>query len=177
MKIDQPITAIETANHYIRSAADVFSLLQPVLLATPYPHRNREHVWTISLDSANKVLHIELVTMGSVNRAIIEPMELFSTPLQKRAVRLIVVHNHPGGLLQPSAADRSMAGELNRLGRELKVPVIDHVIITEEGYYSFAEQDQMTELPRKEIMHAAMEMSTTSFRRIKRRGKLRSRFV
>ncbi len=177
MKIDQPITTIETADSYIRSAADVFSLLQPVLLATPFPHRNREHVWTISLDSANKVLHIELVTMGSVNRAIIEPMELFSTPLQKRAVKLIVVHNHPGGLLRPSAADRSMAGELNRLGRELKVPVIDHVIITEEGYYSFAERDQMVELPRKEIMHAAMEMSTTSFRRIKRKRMVRRRFV
>jgi hypothetical protein len=66
---------------------------------------------------------------------------------------------------------------LNRLGRELKVPVIDHVIITEEGYYSFAEQHHMTELPRKEIMHATMEMSTTSFRRIKRRGRLRKRFV
>jgi DNA repair protein RadC len=177
MKIDQPITTIETADSYIRSAADVFSLLQPVLLATPYPHRNREHVWTISLDSAGKVLHIELVTMGSVNRAMVEPMELFSTPLQKRAVRLIVVHNHPGGLLRPSAADRSMAGELNRLGRELKVPVIDHVIITEEGYFSFAEQDQMIEPPRKEILHATMEMNTSSFRRIKRRKMVRRRFV
>ncbi|PZR22464.1 MAG: DNA repair protein, partial [Citrobacter freundii] len=144
---------------------------------TPYPHRNREHVWTISLDAAGKVLHIELVTMGSVNRAIIEPMELFSTPLQKRAVKLIVVHNHPAGLLCPSAADRSMAGELNRLGRELKVPVVDHVIITEEGYYSFAEQDQMKELPRKEIMQGTMEMNTSSFRRIKRRRMVRRRFV
>lgn len=63
------------------------------------------------------------------------------------------------------------------LGRELKVPVVDHVIITEEGYYSFAEQDQMRELPRKEIMHATMEMNTSSFRRIKRRRMVRRRFV
>ncbi|MET0464108.1 MAG: JAB domain-containing protein [Chitinophagaceae bacterium] len=63
-----------------------------------------------------------------------------------------------------------MTAELNRSGRELKVPVIDHVIITEEGYYSFAEQDQMTELPRKEIMHATMEMNMSSFRRIKGEG-------
>jgi hypothetical protein len=69
------------------------------------------------------------------------------------------------------------AYKLNRLGRELKVPVIDQVIITEEGYYSFAEQEQMVELPRKEIMHATMEINTASFRRIKRRGKLRRRFV
>lgn len=176
MKITEPVKTIEATDQYIRSAADVFSLLQPVLLATPYPHRNREHVWTISLDAAGKVLHIELVTMGSVNRAIIEPMELFSTPLQKRAVKLIVVHNHPGGLLRPSAADRVMAGELNRLGRELKVPVIDHVIITEEGYYSFAEEDQIVELSRNEIMHATMEMNTSSFRRIKRK-MVRRRFV
>jgi DNA repair protein RadC len=176
MKITEPIKTIETPNQYIRSAADVFSLLQPVLLDTPFPHRNREHVWTISLDSANKILHIELVTMGSVNRAMVEPMEVFSTPLQKRAVKLIVVHNHPGGLLRPSAADRSMAEELNRLGRELKIPVIDHVIITEDGYYSFAEH-QMTELPRKEIMHATMEMNTSSFRRIKRRRMVRRRYV
>lgn len=177
MNITEPIKTIEAADHYIRSAADIFSLLQPVLLNTPFPHRNREHVWTVSLDSANKVLHIELVTMGSVNRAMIEPMEVFSTPLQKRAVKLIVVHNHPGGLLRPSLADRLVAEELNRLGRELKVPVIDHVIITEDGYYSFAEQDQMKELLRKEIMHASMEMSTSSFRRIKRKRMVRRRFV
>ncbi|WP_432422752.1 JAB domain-containing protein [Terrimonas ginsenosidimutans] len=63
------------------------------------------------------------------------------------------------------------------LGRELKIPVIDHVIITEDGYYSFAEQDQMTELPREEIIHATMEMNTSSFRRIKRKRMVRRRFV
>lgn len=102
---------------------------------------------------------------------MVEPMDLFSAPLQKRMEKLIVVHNHPAGLLRPSGAYRAIAGELNRLGRELKVPVIDHVIITEKGYYSFAEQDQMTELPRKEIMHATMEMNTSSFQRIKRRRR------
>lgn len=177
MEINEPIKTIEAENCYIRSAVDVFAMLQPILLRTPFPHRNREHVWTISLDSTNKVLHIELVTMGSVNRAMVEPMEVFSTPLQKRAVKLIVVHNHPGGLLRPSAADRWMAGELNRLGRDLKVPVVDHVIITEDGYYSFAEQNQITELPRKEILHATMEMNASSFRRIKRKRMVRRRFV
>lgn len=177
MKITEPIKAIEATNQYIQSAADIFSLLQPVLLGTPLPHRNREHVWTISLDSANKVLHIELVTMGSVNRAMVEPMEVFSTPLQKRAVKLIVVHNHPSGLLRPSSADRFMAAELVRLGRELKVPVIDNVIITEEGYYSFAEQGEMEELPGKRSQQVGLEMNMTSFRRIKMRRKMRKRFV
>lgn len=79
--------------------------------------------------------------------------------------------------MRPSLADRLVAEELNRLGRELKVPVIDHVIITEDGYYSFAEQDQMKELLRKEIMHASMEMSTSSFRRIKGKRMVRRRFV
>lgn len=59
----------------------------------------------------------------------------------------------------------------------MKVPVIDHVIITEGGYYSFAEQEQMAELPRKEIMHAPMKMNTSSFRRIKKKRILRRRFV
>jgi hypothetical protein len=63
------------------------------------------------------------------------------------------------------------------MGHKLKVPVIDHVIITEDGYYSFAEQDQMLELPRKEIMHATLEMNTSSFRRIKRKRMLPRRFV
>lgn len=177
MKISEPIKTIEATDRYIRSAADIFSLLQPVLLGTPFPHRNREHVWTISLDSANKVLHIELVTMGSVNRAMVEPMEVFSTPLQKRAVKLILAHNHPGGILRPSPADRFMISELTRIGRELKVPVIDNVIITEEGYYSFAEQGEMEEPPGKRSQQVGLEMNMTSFRRIKMRRKMRKRFV
>jgi DNA repair protein RadC len=177
MKITEPIKTIEATNQCIRSAADVFALLQPILLSTPFPHRNREHVWTISLDSANKVLHIELVTMGSVNRAMVEPMEVFSTPLQKRAVKLILAHNHPAGIAAPSPADRFITADLVRLGRELKVPVIDNVIITEDGYYSFAEHDEMTALPQKQIMQATMELNTSSFRRIRMRKKTRRRFV
>ncbi|HZH38580.1 MAG TPA: JAB domain-containing protein, partial [Bacillales bacterium] len=68
---------------------DIYSIMQKVLLRENKIDRNREHLWTICLDTANTLLNIELVSTGSVNKTIVEPMEVFSVPLQKRAVRII----------------------------------------------------------------------------------------
>ena len=65
------------------SAADMYEIMQRILLRENRIDRNREHLWTISLDTANRLLAIELVSMGSVNKTIVEPMEVFSVPLQK----------------------------------------------------------------------------------------------
>jgi len=75
--------------------------------------------------------------MGTVNKTLTEPMEVFSVPLQKRAVKIILVHNHPSGELEPSTSDKDMTDRLIQCGRIMNVPVLDHLIITEKSYYSF----------------------------------------
>lgn len=125
---------------------DIYSIMQRVLLRENKIDRNREHLWTISLNTSNKVLNIELVSLGSINRTIVEPMEVFSVPLQKRAVKLILVHNHPSGEIKPSEADKDITDRLIQVGKIMKVPVLDHLIITEKTFFSFADSGLLAEL-------------------------------
>ena len=128
------------------NAADMYEVMQKILLRENRIDRNREHLWTISLDTANRLLAIELVSMGSVNKTIAEPMEVFSVPLQKRAVKVVLIHNHPSGQIKPSAADRDITDQLIQCGELLHVPVADHLIISEKSYYSFEENGLLAEL-------------------------------
>ncbi len=130
----------------IGSAEDVYPIMQRILMRESRTDRNREHFWTVSLDTAGTLVNIELVSMGSVRQTVVEPMEVYSIPLQKRAVRLILVHNHPGGTLKPGDADKDITDQLIQAGRILKVQVLDHLIITETGYYSFADSGLLKEL-------------------------------
>ena len=113
--------------------------MQQILLRENKIGRNKEHFWLVCLASNNRILMIELISLGSVNATVVEPMDVFSFALQKRAVKLIMVHNHPSGELQPSAADLDITERMYAIGKFVKVPVIDHLIITETGYMSFAD--------------------------------------
>ena len=130
----------------IHNSEDIYSVMQRILMREEKVDRGREHFWTISLDNANKILNIELVSMGSFRATIVEPMEVFSIPLQKRAVRLILVHNHPSGTLKPSQADKDITDHLIQVGNIMNVPILDHLIITESSYYSFANNGLLEEL-------------------------------
>lgn len=98
----------ETQDRKINGSDDIYPIMQKILLRENKIDRNREHLWTISLDNANKILNIELVSLGTINKTLIEPMEVFSVPLQKRAVKVILVHNHPSGQLRPSEPDKDI---------------------------------------------------------------------
>lgn len=130
----------------IGSSADIYRIMQPILMREGEIDRDKEHLWTISLDTANRILNIELVSMGTVNKTLVDPMEVFSIPLQKRAVKLIVVHNHPSGEVNPSEADKDVTDNLIQAGKIIHVELLDHLIISEKRYYSFKDQGLMDEL-------------------------------
>lgn len=132
----------------IGCSKDIYTIMQCVLLQESKTDRNREHFWTISLDNAYRILNIELVSMGTINATLVEPMEVFSIPLQKRAVKIILVHNHPSGEIIPSEADKDITDKLIQVGRIMKVPVIDHLIITEKIFFSFVDSGLMAELEK-----------------------------
>ncbi len=135
-------------NTKIESPEDLYEIMQRILKREQKTDRDREHFWTISLNNANTVLNIELVSMGSVNATIIEPMEVYSIPLQKRATRIILVHNHPAGTLKPSKSDKDITNRLIQAGRILHIEVLDHIIITEESFYSFTQSGLLEELEK-----------------------------
>lgn len=119
------------------NSGDVYSIMQKVLLRENKIDRNKEHFWVIGLAASHQIVYIELISLGTVNKTLVDPMEVFSIALQKRSVRIILVHNHPSGELAPSEADKELTDHLYQVGKFLNVPVLDHLIITEKEYYSF----------------------------------------
>jgi DNA repair protein RadC len=125
---------------------DIYSVMQRILLRENKIDRNKEHFWIIGLSSTNKILYIELISLGTVTAVLVEPMEVFSIALQKRSVKVMLIHNHPSGELSPSEADKDLTDRLQQIGLFLEVPVIDHLIISEKSYYSFADSGLLKEL-------------------------------
>ncbi|MBD78550.1 MAG: DNA repair protein [Crocinitomicaceae bacterium] len=137
---------------------DIYGIMQRILLRENKIDQNREHLWTISLDNAHKVLNIELVSMGTIKRTLVEPMEVFSVPLQKRAVKIILVHNHPSGEVKPSENDKDITDRLIQVGKIMDVPVLDHLIITDKTYYSFKDTGLYEELEKSTKYVPAYEL-------------------
>jgi len=132
----------------ILNAQDVYSIMQQVLLREKKIDRNKEHFWIIGLATNNQILFIELISLGSVKATIVEPMEVFSFALQKRAVKIIMVHNHPSGTLNPSKADIEITDKMVAIGKFLRMPIIDHFIISEKMYYSFTASGLLDEIEK-----------------------------
>jgi DNA repair protein RadC len=121
----------------IHHSSDIYQIMQMVLKREKKLNTAKEHFWVIALNNANKILSIELVSTGSTSNTIVRPMEVLSIPLQKRATGVILVHNHPSGRLEPSEEDKELTDCLIQACRLMNTPVLDHVIITENSYYSF----------------------------------------
>jgi DNA repair protein RadC len=118
---------------------DLYGIMQKILLRADRIDQDREHFWIVGLANNNRILFIELIGLGSINATIAEPMDVFSFALQKRAVKVILVHNHPSGDVKPSEADKDTTDNLIQAGRIVRTEVYDHLIITDRSYLSFRE--------------------------------------
>ena len=130
----------------ILNSDDIYGIMQKVLLREQKIDQNREHFWVIGLENNNRILFIELVSLGTVNQALVKPMEVFSLALQKRAVKIIICHNHPSGELKPSDADKDITDKLIQVGIIVNTPVLDHLIISTKSYLSFGDIGLFQEL-------------------------------
>ncbi|MBP5281775.1 MAG: DNA repair protein RadC, partial [Lachnospiraceae bacterium] len=106
-------------------------------------HRKTECVYLVSVDAKSRVLDERMISEGSVNKSLINPREIFLTALRAQAVSVILVHNHPSGDPTPSNLDKQVTQTLVRLGRELNIPVLDHVIIGDKQFYSFRMEGEL----------------------------------
>ena len=118
----------------------MYAIMQQVLLRQNKIRRSKEHFWIVCLAPDSEILLIELMGLGGLQSAPIEPMDVFSFALQKRAAKLIMVHNHPSGTLAHSKTDYELTERMYAIGDFIRMPVIDHLIISETGYYSFANE-------------------------------------
>lgn len=119
----------------IKNSKDVYELVKNELKKA-----DREIFLAISLNTRNKVLGINTVSVGSLNASLVHPREVFKPAILQNATGVILVHNHPSGETEPSEEDLDITRKLVEAGRILEINVIDHVIVGSK-FYSFADND------------------------------------
>lgn len=122
----------------IRSSSDAFRLLLDQWDADEIDYR--EHFKVLLLDRSNRVVAIYTVSIGGMAGTVVDAKVVFIAALKVRATSIILAHNHPSGNVQPSSADVQLTNKLTEGGKLLDIQVLDHLIITSQGYYSFADE-------------------------------------
>lgn len=133
------------------TAKDIYAIMQQVLLRENKIRRNQEHFWVVGLDNQQKILFIELVALGAVNRVNANPPDVFRMGIYKLAVSVILVHNHPSGNLSPSTSDKQFTDKMLKVGELVNIRVTDHLIISERNYTSFKETGIIEDLKQSGI--------------------------
>jgi DNA repair protein RadC len=123
--------------HKIRMPVDLLPLVDR------YIDRKQEHFLVATLNGAHEAVAVHVVTKGLVNRTIIHPREVFALAITDRAAAVMLAHNHPSGALEPSDEDRDVTRRLVSAGRTIGIPVLDHIIFSDRGYYSFLEDGEL----------------------------------
>nr|WP_321412846.1 JAB domain-containing protein [uncultured Allomuricauda sp.] len=132
----------------VLNSVDIYAIMQQVLLRENKIRRNQEHFWVVGLNHKNKILFVELIGLGASNRVNADPPDVFRMAIYKLASKLILVHNHPSGTHEATDADITFTDHMLKVGKLIKVEVLDHLVITETNYTSFADQGVMDELQK-----------------------------
>ena len=119
----------------ITSSKIVFEIMQPIIGELPH-----EEFWVLYLNNSNKVIYKAQLSKGGITGTIVDNRLIFKMALEYNATSLILTHNHPSGKLQASDADKEVTRKLKLAGQQLDILVLDHIIITENGYYSFNDE-------------------------------------
>ena len=110
-----------------------------------YRHLDREHfiAIAITLDGASRLINTHIISIGTLNQSLVHPREVFYPAIKDKATAIIIAHNHPSGQLSPSRADRRITTRLKEVGKLIGIDIIDYIILTAEGYYSFQDEDEI----------------------------------
>jgi len=117
----------------LRTTQDILACLKP------YRDRRQEYFLTLSIDSSGRLIKRRVVTIGLLDVSLVHPREAFAELLIDRAASVIICHNHPSGVAEPSKEDIKTTQQLIAAGILLGIPLKDHFIITKTGYFSFKE--------------------------------------
>ncbi|MFI3257835.1 MAG: DNA repair protein RadC, partial [Spirochaetales bacterium] len=132
--------ALELGRRFNSSpAATVHSPVDVLPLIKHYTLEKQEHFLCASLNGAHEILSIRTVSVGTLNRCVIHPREVYAEAIKERAAAIILAHNHPSGNPEPSQNDIETTQQLYDAAKILGIHLLDHVIITTHDYFSFAE--------------------------------------
>ncbi|MGB1307672.1 MAG: RadC family protein [Oceanihabitans sp.] len=122
-------------NKKITASVTVFELMQPIIGELPH-----EEFWILYLNNSNKIIQKNLLSKGGITGTMVDVRLVLKNALEVGAVGLILAHNHPSGALKPSQADKNITQKLKIAANSIDIKVLDHLIITENAYFSFADQ-------------------------------------
>ncbi len=118
----------------ITSAQNVYTLLHE------YSTKEKEHFLLITLDGSSHVIEKRVIHIGTLNQSLVHPREVFRPAIQDNAAGIIIAHNHPSGTLEASRADTQITQRLKEVAKLVGIELLDHVILSKEGYYSFSDE-------------------------------------
>jgi DNA repair protein RadC len=119
----------------IGSSADAYEAICPYLMDLQH-----EQFWVLLLNRANEIIRPQQISIGGVSGTVADPKMIFKAAIEHLASAIILVHNHPSGNLTPSQADKDLTKKMKEAGRTLDIPVLDHLIFSDNNYFSFADE-------------------------------------
>jgi DNA repair protein RadC len=119
----------------VKSSRDIATYLQTMLRDYPY-----EVFAVVFLNQANGIIHFEIVSEGGITGTVADPRVILKKALQEDAISIILCHNHPSGSLRPSRNDVDLTIKIREAARYLDISVVDHIIVSQDGYVSFADE-------------------------------------
>lgn len=122
----------------LRCSAEAYALIAPIVR-----RRKQESFWVFYVDPRNRVIGKREVCRGSLASCSVHPREVFGPAYTRRAAAIIVAHNHPSGDPTPSQDDERLTDLLCRIGQMMGIPVLDHLVVGKDGYYSFRDQGKL----------------------------------
>ncbi|NRD24768.1 DNA repair protein RadC [Winogradskyella litoriviva] len=120
----------------IASSRSVFEVMQPIIGDLPH-----EEFWILYLNNSNKVIKKNQLSKGGITGTLVDVRLVLKNALEVGAIALILCHNHPSGTLKPSQADKDITQKLKYAAQSLDISVLDHLIVTEKAYFSFADEN------------------------------------
>ena len=119
----------------IKTSIDAYNILKATLLDLPH-----EEFWVLYLNRSNQLIKKELISRGGVAGTVVDAKIIFKSAVEILASSIVLCHNHPSGNSKPSEQDIQLTKKLKEAGKLLDIPIVDHIIFTENGYYSFADE-------------------------------------
>ena len=124
-------------NPIISNARSIYRYLEA------YHRQDKEHFLMLTLDGASRVIDTHIISIGTLNQSLVHPREVFYPAIEDKAAAIIIAHNHPSGQCSPSRADRQITSRLKEVGKLVGIDVIDHIILTNDGFYSFQDENEI----------------------------------
>jgi len=138
------LAAIEFARRRIKpEGAQIITPADLLPHVRHYANRKQEHFLCASINGANEIMNIRVVSIGLIDRSPVHPREVFADAIADRASAVIVAHNHPSGGLEPSPSDIAVTAQLKAAGEVVGIELLDHIIFNRIGYVSFLEAGRL----------------------------------